>query len=220
VNYCSFAYKSRYQAAASRHRCGLACRRPGEDLTANGFIRRLHVRGPAAVLRQQASRLAAAPAPAAACGPRACLPPVGAASIGVPACTPRPGPAGAPPLPAFELDPDAAELRLPQSLLGELTWDGCRLRVDYLAAHLVARLSYLHPFAKLELDSGTSLYVERRAAGGGLDLEPPAAAAFAAALAAACAPHAGPAPAPAESSAALQPVAELEFIEPGLQEYY
>lgn len=43
VNYCSFVYKHRFQSAASRARCGVWLLDPGEELTASGFIRSLHV---------------------------------------------------------------------------------------------------------------------------------------------------------------------------------
>ncbi len=204
VNYCSFAYKSRYQAAASRQRYGTICRKPYEELTANGYIRRLRVRGPAALLRQQAAALAAR----AAAAPQA----HGAAAGETPPAPDR----GAP----WELSPDGTELRLPLALATGLRWADCRLAVEYAAAHLVPRLSYLHPFTEVRLDSDTTLYVERRAAPVGLDLGPAEASAFVAALAAvAGADPAAAAPAAGEAAPALRPVAEYEFIEAGLPEY-
>jgi pyruvate formate-lyase activating enzyme-like uncharacterized protein len=44
VNYCSFVYKHRFQAAASRNRFGPWLLADGEELTAGGFIRTLQTR--------------------------------------------------------------------------------------------------------------------------------------------------------------------------------
>lgn len=47
INYCSFVYKNRFQKAASRKRCGQLIRKTYEDITENGYIRSLYVKGPA-----------------------------------------------------------------------------------------------------------------------------------------------------------------------------
>ena len=47
VNYCSFVYKNRFQKAASRKRCGLMISKPHENVTENGYIRSLYIKGPA-----------------------------------------------------------------------------------------------------------------------------------------------------------------------------
>ena len=47
VNYCSFAYKQRWQGAAARRRAAGAVTRPWESLTPAGYIRRLCLSGPA-----------------------------------------------------------------------------------------------------------------------------------------------------------------------------
>lgn len=47
TNYCSYAYKSRFQGLAARRRAALGLVRPHEDITAAGYIRSLRVAGPA-----------------------------------------------------------------------------------------------------------------------------------------------------------------------------
>ncbi len=47
VNYCSFAYKSRFQGQAARLRAALKLRRPHEDVTAAGYLRSLRLEGEA-----------------------------------------------------------------------------------------------------------------------------------------------------------------------------
>lgn len=44
VNYCSFAYKERYQGAASRNRAALRMAKPFEEVTKAGYIRSLSVK--------------------------------------------------------------------------------------------------------------------------------------------------------------------------------
>ena len=50
VNYCSFVYKNRFQKAAARRRCGELASKGHEDVTENGYIRSLSVRGADAVV--------------------------------------------------------------------------------------------------------------------------------------------------------------------------
>jgi pyruvate formate-lyase activating enzyme-like uncharacterized protein len=46
VNYCSFVYKNRFQAAANRERFGAWLLEAGEELTASGYIRTLQAQAP------------------------------------------------------------------------------------------------------------------------------------------------------------------------------
>jgi pyruvate formate-lyase activating enzyme-like uncharacterized protein len=45
INYCSFAYKSRFQGRAARHRAALKLVRPHEDITPAGYLRSLRLAG-------------------------------------------------------------------------------------------------------------------------------------------------------------------------------
>jgi pyruvate formate-lyase activating enzyme-like uncharacterized protein len=47
INYCSFAFRGRFQAMGQRKRCARLLCRPYEDITGAGYIRRLHIRGEA-----------------------------------------------------------------------------------------------------------------------------------------------------------------------------
>lgn len=57
VNYCSFAYKHRFQGAAARRRSAGVIRTGFEDVTENGYIRRLCVTGDKVHIAQQADDL-------------------------------------------------------------------------------------------------------------------------------------------------------------------
>ena len=57
INYCSFVYKNRFQRAAARRRCAPLIMSPYEDITENGYIRSLYVKGPADVLGSLAESL-------------------------------------------------------------------------------------------------------------------------------------------------------------------
>ena len=46
INYCSFVYKNRFQRAAARRRCSRLIKHPHEDVTENGYIRSLYMKGP------------------------------------------------------------------------------------------------------------------------------------------------------------------------------
>ena len=50
INYCSFVYKNRFQAAAFRKRNAAVIRKPYEDLTESGYIRSLFLTGEAEAL--------------------------------------------------------------------------------------------------------------------------------------------------------------------------
>lgn len=45
INYCSFAFRGRFQARGQRKRCAALVCRPYEDITGAGYIRRLYIRG-------------------------------------------------------------------------------------------------------------------------------------------------------------------------------
>ena len=45
VNYCSFVYKNRFQRAAARKKNALFIRKPYEDITENGYIRMIEIKG-------------------------------------------------------------------------------------------------------------------------------------------------------------------------------
>jgi pyruvate formate-lyase activating enzyme-like uncharacterized protein len=57
LNYCSYVYKNRYQSAAERARPAKLIKKGYEDLTENGFIRRLTLTGEGASVCAQAARL-------------------------------------------------------------------------------------------------------------------------------------------------------------------
>ena len=57
VNYCSYAYKYRFQALAARRRTLDVLAAPYEDVTTAGFIRTLHVKGEEGMLRQRVDEL-------------------------------------------------------------------------------------------------------------------------------------------------------------------
>jgi pyruvate formate-lyase activating enzyme-like uncharacterized protein len=54
VNYCSFAFKNRYQGLAARRRNASFLIKPFESLTANGYIRTLTLLGPPEAIARQA----------------------------------------------------------------------------------------------------------------------------------------------------------------------
>jgi len=59
INYCSYAYKSRFQHAAARRRAaGVICK-PYEDITENGYLRALALIGPPPRLQAQVARFQA-----------------------------------------------------------------------------------------------------------------------------------------------------------------
>jgi pyruvate formate-lyase activating enzyme-like uncharacterized protein len=58
VNYCSFAYKNRFQTAAYRRRFAPFVCKPFEDITAAGTIRRMSIKGPPEQLDHVAKLLA------------------------------------------------------------------------------------------------------------------------------------------------------------------
>ena len=57
INYCSFAYKSRFQPLAARRRAAERLKYPHEDITEAGYIRSLSLRGPAQVLDRVVAKL-------------------------------------------------------------------------------------------------------------------------------------------------------------------
>lgn len=57
VNYCSFAYKSRFQALAARRRAAAKLVHPYEDITEAGYIRNFALRGPSPVLDAKVAAL-------------------------------------------------------------------------------------------------------------------------------------------------------------------
>lgn len=59
VNYCSFAYKHRFQQAALRMKTSPLAAFSDEGLTENGYLRQLVLEGPASCLEEEAARLAA-----------------------------------------------------------------------------------------------------------------------------------------------------------------
>jgi len=60
VNYCSFVYRSRFQAAAARTRSAELIKKGFESLTQTGLLRSLSLKGPAEALAKQAQGLAKA----------------------------------------------------------------------------------------------------------------------------------------------------------------
>jgi hypothetical protein len=57
INYCSYVYKNRFQRAAARRRSSRSIASAYEDITENGYIRSLYVKGPADVLGTLAESL-------------------------------------------------------------------------------------------------------------------------------------------------------------------
>jgi pyruvate formate-lyase activating enzyme-like uncharacterized protein len=57
INYCSFVYKNRFQKAAARRRCSLLICKPHEDVTENGYIRSLYLKGPSGIMASTAAML-------------------------------------------------------------------------------------------------------------------------------------------------------------------
>lgn len=60
INYCSFAYKDRYQKAAARRRGAAVVARPFEGITRSGHVRRLVSRGTPEAVEALVARLSAA----------------------------------------------------------------------------------------------------------------------------------------------------------------
>lgn len=60
VNYCSFVYKDRFQKAGARRRSAAWTKKSHEDVTENGYIRALCLKGDPNALQMQASRFQAA----------------------------------------------------------------------------------------------------------------------------------------------------------------
>ncbi len=58
VNYCSFAFRNRFQNAAAKIRSGNLVRKGHESLTETGLIRSLALKGPVDLLKRQAEALA------------------------------------------------------------------------------------------------------------------------------------------------------------------
>lgn len=60
VNYCSFVYKDRFQKTAARRRSAAWTKKSHEDVTENGYIRALCLKGDPNALQMQAARFQAA----------------------------------------------------------------------------------------------------------------------------------------------------------------
>lgn len=60
VNYCSFVYKDRFQRAGARRRSAAWTKKSHEDVTENGYIRALCLKGDPTALQMQAARFQAA----------------------------------------------------------------------------------------------------------------------------------------------------------------
>ncbi|MCB9480515.1 MAG: radical SAM protein [Desulfobacteraceae bacterium] len=59
VNYCSFAYKNRIQTAAARKKAAKMIREKYDDITENGYLRRIYVKGDKAFCDEKESNLKA-----------------------------------------------------------------------------------------------------------------------------------------------------------------
>ncbi len=177
INYCSFAYKQRYQRAAARRRSANFIRKDYESITENGFIRTLFLTGPAAELERRADDLRQN------------------------AIDPR----------LWNLSGGKDRLYFHEQVRPHLDPTGCRLHVSYHLAALSPAISYRCAFRELRINPNRKLYIEKQPLIADLCLSDDQLRFFHERIF----HQSSSLPGPFDEA-----MASMEYIRPGLQDYY
>ncbi len=192
VNYCSFAYKNRFQGAAARRRAATRIARGHEDVTEAGYLRALSLHCVGAELERQVGRLREA------------------------------DPAGARwrlTADGRQLDLCAALCRAAlcrAALCERPPAPGLELRIKYSEARILPSVSYRNPFVELSLNPGRKVVIERQDAAPELVVD---AARWPQVRAVLDSDDAVPVP-PGEATPLQAELLRFERIPSGLQEYF